>query len=99
MRYNQLMTEIRGLKRQVNDDFQFNALAFKDLSISFTRFASDVSERLTQIEGRTRLQEQRFDRMLEAVQEAIVEVKAEFNQDFSDLRLRVEKLENERPPA
>ena len=67
MRYNQLMTEIRGLKRQVNDDFQFNALAFKDLSISFTRFASDVSERLTQIDGRPLLQVQRFGCMLEAV--------------------------------
>ena len=81
MKIEDVISEIRAQRRQINDDFQFNALAFKDMSGQFKSLAKNVnqmtaniSERMSQVEGRTRLQEKRFDRMLEAVEDALVQV-------------------------
>lgn len=84
--FDTLMTEIRDLRRQVTDDFQFNALAMKGLAEDTTAkfkiitdtiqdLSANFSERMNQVEGRLRLQEQRFNRMLEAVEEVILDTR------------------------
>lgn len=73
-----IMAELRELRRQVNDDFEFNSRAFKEMAQSMR----DLTERMTQVEGRTRLQEQRFNRMLDLVESTLV-----------NLEVRIDALE------
>ena len=104
MKFDEIISEIRAQRRQINDDFQFNALAFKDMSGQFKSLAktvneitANISERMNQVEGRTRLQEMRFDRMLEAVEDALVHVDS--RHEIFELRERIEALERRFPPA
>jgi hypothetical protein len=79
---HKLQQEMRELSRQVAADFEFNAMAMKDLSLrfqqftqqftqQFKQFAADCDERFTQIEGRMRLQEHRWSRFFEVVDQRL----------------------------
>ena len=68
---HKLQQEMRELSRQVSADFEFNAMALKDLSLRFQQFAAECNERFTQIEGRTRLQEHRWSRFFEVVDQRL----------------------------
>ena len=75
---HKLQQEMRELSRQVSADFEFNAMALKNLSlrfqqftVQFNQFAADCNERFTQIEGRMRLQEHRWSRFFEVVDQRL----------------------------
>ena len=79
---HQLQQEMRELSRQVSADFEFNAMALKDLSLrfqqfttqftlQFNQFAAECNERFNQIEGRMRLQEHRWSRFCEVVDQRL----------------------------
>lgn len=110
--FDALMTEIRDLRRQVNDDFQFNAMAMKGLAEDTTAkfklitdtiqdLSANFSERMNQVEGRLRLQEQRFNRMLEAVEEVLLDTRASSatKADLEEVRARLDRLEQGSNPA
>lgn len=82
---DKLMSELRELRRQVNDDFEFNSKAFKEMAAGMR----DLVERMTQVEGRTRLQEQRFNKMLSVVEEFL----AGSRDSLEALENRVQSLE------
>lgn len=98
--------ELREIRTQMASDFDFTALALKDMGQTFRAGMDEMSrrmdamgremeERFNQLQGRMRLQEQRFGRMLDAVESAMDEWKPE----VSDLKQRVEALERRNPPA
>lgn len=84
---DKLMNELRDLRRQVNDDFDFNSKAFKEMAGGMR----ELVERMTQVEGRTRLQEQRFNKMLEVVEEFL----ATSRDTLAGLDSRVNTLEQQ----
>ena len=88
---DKLMAEIRELRRQVNDDFEFNSTAFKEMAGGMR----ELVERMTQVEGRTRLQEQRFNKMLESVEEFLNSSRG----TLDHLESRLEVLEDNSPAA
>lgn len=121
-----VLKELRDLRRQVDSDFQFNALAFKDLAIKqdelgqrisreveqinrlmrrmsrvITRHTANTAERMNQVEGRMRLQSQRFDRMMEVVEGTLLGVTRCTEQRYHSLEVRVAALEkaSNNPPA
>ena len=119
MDYNKLSAEIKDLRRQVNSDFQFQAMAMRDLgqtmrdgftevtvalndlSSKIQHLSANASERFAQLEGRTRLQEQRFDKILESVDCVLTDLSGDrvTRAEFEEMRTRIEKLEQSRPPA
>ena len=94
---DQALKEISDLRDQGKDDFQFVTLGMKDLASGLRGMA----EKMDQMEGRMGLQEQRFDRMLLAVQAAIEGARSArpTMEDFKSLSDRVEALENRSPAA
>ena len=119
MDYSKLSSEIKDLRRQVNSDFQFQAVALRDLGLTMRdgltevsgalkavnskleHLTANVSERFTQLEGRTCLQEQRFDRILESVDNVFTDLQGEriTRAESEEIRARTEKLEQSQPPA
>lgn len=108
MDLSQVLGELRELRLQIHSDFDFNVLAFKDMALShkvlaeqIARHNAETSERLTQVEGRMRLQEKRFDSMLGKVENALQLVSDNTLELYQSLERRVEVLEKERhsPPA
>ncbi|MEW6277783.1 MAG: hypothetical protein AB1758_04095 [Candidatus Eremiobacterota bacterium] len=74
------LREIADLRQSMKTDFEFNAMMMGNLAADMTALGdslqkalANMSERMTQVEGRMRLQESRFDKMLEAVQSALEE--------------------------
>ena len=88
---DKLMTELRELRRQVNDDFEFNSKAFKEMAHGMR----EMVERMTQVEGRTRLQEQRFNKILESIEEHL----SSSQDQFIQLESRLEALEGDSSAA
>jgi len=73
--------EIREMRFQAKADFEFMTGALAHTAKQMTelgelvhRTTVEMSERMTQIEGRMRLHDQRFDRMLDAVDRAMGEL-------------------------
>ena len=98
--------ELREIRIQMASDFDFTALALKDMGQRFRAGMTDTArsleamgremeERFNQVEGRTRLQEQRFQRMLAAVEVAVDEWKPE----VQEIKARLERLERKVDPA
>lgn len=93
---SEVQEELRNIRNQMKSDFEFMAAGLNfsgkkigELAETMAREMAEVTERLSQVEGRLRLQEQRFNRVLEAVELALDDWKPEVN----DLRRRVEALE------
>lgn len=68
-------TELRLMREQITSDFQMTwkmmgstADSVETLRKAVDQGFADVAERLRQVEGRMRLTEQRFDAMLQAVE-------------------------------
>jgi hypothetical protein len=100
--------ELQNIRVQMASDFDFTALALKDMGLRFRTGMSETAkalqliskrvdaigremeERFNQVEGRTRLQEQRFTRVLQVVESSLDDWKPE----VEELRARLERLEN-----
>lgn len=109
---SQWMDEIKAIRQQMSDDFQFTAMAMRGLAVdtqlqlrllssTIDSLSANFSERLTQVEGRMRLMDQRFGKMMDAVESGLDSNRRTLasKAEVDDLRLRVEKLEQERPGA
>lgn len=101
-----LKQELRELRLQMATDFDFTALAMKDLGLRFrtgmTEMAQwmdamgrEAEERFNQVEGRMPLQEHRFTRVLGAVEDSLVDWKPEIEQ----IKARLDRLEQKADPA
>ena len=73
--------ELKEIRIQMSSDFDFTALALasamNELARRMEAMGREMEERFQQVEGRTRLQEQRFNRMLDAVEGALDDWKPE----------------------
>lgn len=83
--------EIREIRHQAKADFEFMTAALVDVSKNMR----DMAERITQVEGRMRLHDQRFDRMLDAVDRALGELPTLEQVINIDQRLKVLEQKND----
>lgn len=91
-----LRQELREIRLQSRADFEMmtaglsqNAKSMRELAQTVSNQMSEMAERMTQIEGRMRLHDQRFDRMLGAVEQALDQGQV----DLQSLAERVTRLE------
>jgi len=75
------------------------AKQMRELGDLVQRTTSEMSERMTQIEGRMRLHDQRFDKMLSAVEGAIQANETFVQGQLEDLKRRVTRLEQKSDSA
>jgi len=87
MDYQKLIQEVREIRMQAKADFEFTAAGFGDMA----RQMAELSRRMGEMEGRTRLQEVRFERILVVVEDVLQSATQPF--EFLDLVRRVEILE------
>lgn len=105
--------EIKELRQQMATDFEFQALAMKDMGLRVRTGFSDMAkrmegisrqmesigremeERFNQVEGRMRLQEQRFSKVLVAVEDSLDDWRPEIEQ----IKARLDRLERKADPA
>ena len=80
--------------RQIRKQMASACLAFKEMGQQFRTgidpAAREMEERFNQVEGRARLQEQRFGQMLVAVEGAVDDWKPE----MEEVKARLERLED-----
>jgi hypothetical protein len=107
-KYDEAMSEIAILKKQIQSDFEFNALAMREMSDRtrqtfdhLHQLGGEISERFHQVEGHTRLLESRFTQMLRAVETSLTETRDHATpvEQVQALEKRVERLEQARWPA
>lgn len=90
--------EIDSLKRQSSVDFEFTALAMKDMGNRVNAFGREMQEGFEQLAGRMRLQENRMSAVLQAVDHGLQLFRPTLDQ-ISDLEQRVSTLERTRDSA
>lgn len=106
------MAEIRQLRVQMASDFQSTWKLMgetadrleehaKETAAQLERQGRESAERFRQVEGRMRLLEQRFGKMVEAVENAVQSARADVptQGQLAALEARVEALEQRMPPA
>lgn len=111
-KFDEALAEIRNLKVQMRDDFQFTAIAMSDMGQrtretfnlvgrQIESLSAEMSERFNQVEGRMRLLDHRFGSMLQAVETSLTESQSHSltPERFESLERRVELLEQQRPSA
>jgi len=81
------------LRRQMKSDFEFTAAGYADLSQHFQA----MSQRLTEMEGRARLQDLRFERILDGVDNVLAVTPTP--DAFQDVLRRLDALEARLPAA
>lgn len=93
-----LRAEVRRLAEQTPSDFQFTmGQSFRQGMESMGR---EMDERFNQLAGRMKLQEQRVSAVLQAVDSALaVYETAPTQADLEEIRARLDRLEQDRPPA
>ena len=95
--------EVRGGFHDLSEEFRRFVdrmdQKFQQVDRRFDLMAANFAETARQYRGRTRFVEERFDRMLRAVDSRMDTVSLEARDDVADLRRRVERLEAERGPA
>ncbi len=96
--FEKVRKEIASLRRQSSVDFEFTALAMKDMGERFNAFGREMKEGFDQLAGRMRLQESRLSAVLQAVDKSI-EVYQPTMEQISDLESRVSALERARDSA
>lgn len=99
-----LRAEVRRLAEQTSSDFQFTMVAMKEMGQSFRQgmesMGREMDERFNQLAGRMKLQEQRVSAVLQAVDSALaVYETAPTQADLEEIRARLDRLEQDRPPA
>jgi len=85
----EIRTELKLLKNQMSSDFQYITLGMSEMASQLRNGA----ERMAQLEGRMRLQDQRFGQMLDAVDQALEKIISGDVPVIQDLAPRVEALE------
>ena len=80
--------QLDDLKKQAKEDFQFTMIAL-----------GDVVDKIKQVQGKMARKEERFEMMVEIVQNALKASSDQQKTDMDELRARVERLERERPSA
>ena len=93
-----LRAEVARLSRQSASDFEFTALALKDMGLRINAFGREMQVGFDQLAGRMKLQEQRFGDVLQAVDNALELYEPTWDR-LSDLDRRVQALEKKQEPA
>jgi len=93
-----LRAEVARLSRQSSSDFEFTALAMKDMGIRVNAFGRELQSGFDQLAGRMKLQEQRVSAVLQAVDNALEFYEPAWDQ-LSDLDRRLRVLEQKQDPA
>lgn len=94
-----ILSEIAGLKRQSSVDFEFTALAMKDMGNRINAFGREMQEGFDQLAGRMRLQDKRMTAVLQAVERTLELQKPEIQDQISDLERRIQALEDAKNSA
>ena len=99
-----IQQELREVRCHSKADFEFMAAGMghtarqmQALADTVAREMGEMSERMTQVEGRMRLHDRRFDRMLEAVHTALGDTVR--RGELLELVSRLEVLERKVDPA
>lgn len=96
--FEKIRREIASLKQQSSVDYEFTALAMKDMGQRINAFGREMKEGFDQLAGRMRLQESRLSSVLEAVDNSLQLYHPTVDK-LSDLERRVAALEQARDSA